>query len=852
MKALNKGRQPTIFKRVRFSALIFFMVMLFSIAGYLLMKNNMLKNAQQLGDALSRSYSSDYQNHLKFYEMMLSFGAYTVNSIDQEQMSISVKTKRILMYFEMLQSIFGKGIVDPYLVKGSQIIALNPWDGDEEYDFSNAEWYKLAEQHPDRAVFTDLYTDAISGNPIITIARRCDSGSILAFDIFPENLKSTYRELDLPEAGSFFICDRTGAIIHAQTDAGVDEETIQKYVRNLFTLIHEQDMSGYSASIMDLNNRQSGIYYYEMPNGWLSMITIPFKTIFGGLELFKSVFLVLFLITVTGMGILTWRDMCNWRRFKRTNEAIRVLGNSYYAIYRIDIVQKTYEMIKASDLVRSRLPSKGDYEALMDVLCEVVESDCLQEYRDNFSLQNMQRLVSHRIRDFGGDFRRRFGDRYHWVSVRVLFDESLAPGEVILCFRMIDQEKQKEFQERRLIEASLEKSKQSEKAKQAFFSNMSHEMRTPLNAIVNLSELAEQAAGDPERIRNYLKKINLSSRHMLQLVNEILELSSLEQGRTEVASHPMNLPRCLEDSMEPFRIQAARDGKPFTYECHLEQAQVMGDELRLTQIMNNLLSNALKFTEPGDSVSVRVSQLTQQGNPQYKIIVSDTGKGMSPEFLGRLFEPYSRESRFSSRITGTGLGMPIVKKLVELMNGHINVESTPDVGTTFTIILPFLLAQQPAVPESVPAPRKEESGVSLAGKRILLVEDNAINMEVADEILSCNDMKVEQAWNGREAVEAFRKSEPYHFDVILMDMQMPEMDGCEAARCIRALNRPDARSVPIIAVTANAFAEDIAATTEAGMDGHVSKPIDFPMLFVTLKDVLSRKGGGEAGPKLGG
>ncbi len=355
------------------------------------------------------------------------------------------------------------------------------------------------------------------------------------------------------------------------------------------------------------------------------------------------------------------------------------------------------------------------------------------------------------------------------------------------------------------------------------------------------SDLAERSAEDPERTRNYLKKVNLSSRHLLQLVNEILELSSLEQGRAEVASQPLNLAVCLENSLTPFRIQAAREGKHFACEFRLEQTQVMGDERRLTQIMNNLLSNALKFTAPGDSVSVNVSQLTQQGNPQYKIIVSDTGSGISPEFLDRLFEPYARESRFSSRITGTGLGMPIVKKLVELMNGHINVESTLDVGTTFTIILPFLMVQQPVPPEAAAAPKKEESGISLAGKRILLVEDNAINMEVADEILSCNDMKVEQAWNGREAVEAFRKSEPYHFDVILMDMQMPEMDGCEAARRIRALDRPDARSVPIIAVTANAFAEDIAATTEAGMDGHVSKPIDFSMLFVTLKDVIGRK-----------
>ena len=225
---------------------------------------------------------------------------------------------------------------------------------------------------------------------------------------------------------------------------------------------------------------------------------------------------------------------------------------------------------------------------------------------------------------------------------------------------------------------------------------------------------------------------------------------------------------------------------------------------------------------------------------QYKIVVSDTGRGMSEEYLNKIFEPYSRENQtFSRRVSGTGLGMPIVKSIVELLNGSIVVSSRLGQGTTFTVILPF-----PMVREEEPAPapageEKSEDAGFLAGKRLLLVEDNEINMEVAEEILTMSGLRVEKAWNGRQALEAFEKSEPFYFDAILMDMQMPEMNGCESCSRIRALPRPDAALVPVIAVTANAFAEDVAETARAGMSAHVSKPIDFEALGRLLEKFIA-------------
>ena len=262
----------------------------------------------------------------------------------------------------------------------------------------------------------------------------------------------------------------------------------------------------------------------------------------------------------------------------------------------------------------------------------------------------------------------------------------------------------------------------------------------------------------------------------------------------------------------------------------------MGDPFRLQQVLNNLLSNALKFTGKGDSITVTARQVRGGDQPRYRLEVADTGIGMSAEFLQRLFEPYARELRFSAaQAGGTGLGMAITKSLVAQMDGEISVQSQPGEGTVFTLVLPFAAARPEAVP---PEPEKQDAP-SLEGLRVLVAEDNEVNMEIVTELLTMAGAQVTQAWNGKEAVELFQKSPPYWYQAVLLDMQMPVLDGCGAARQIRALKREDAAAVPLIAATANVFPEDIAATAAAGMDAHVAKPID----FTALRDTLARLAG---------
>ena len=352
--------------------------------------------------------------------------------------------------------------------------------------------------------------------------------------------------------------------------------------------------------------------------------------------------------------------------------------------------------------------------------------------------------------------------------------------------------------------------------------------------------MAGQHTDDPRKTREYLGKINTSSRQLLGLINDILDMSRMEQGKVVLNNKKLDLRRCVEECTEAFRYQAEQEGKTLQTQLELENRYVMGDPFRITQILNNLLSNAFKCTGTGDAIFVSVTQLDSGEYAKYKFVVSDTGIGMSQDFLPHLFEPYSRETRFSAKQTvGTGLGMPITKNLVSQMNGEIQVQSELGKGTSFTIVLPLAAAEEPQPAATPREKRGGEQPSDLEGRRILLAEDNEVNMEIAVELLSMAGAQVTQAWNGQEAVERFQESEPFTFDAILMDMQMPVLDGCEAARRIRALSRPDA-GLPIVAVTANAFAEDIAATQAAGMDAHISKPIDFGMLCRTLEGLFQR------------
>lgn len=839
---MERAERRALRRRMRLPLVAFAALTLLTLAGILLIRTALLRNARETGTALSASCAAEEEGRLSVYETLLNFGVASLDSRLAAGESRQEIRDFVGMYFRRVDSVLGSGVVDPYVVLDGEILAANPWEWDAEYDYAAAPWYTQARSAEGRVIFTDVYTDAVYGRPVVTAAQSCaQDGAVMAFDILPEHL--SFEAAELKEEESFFLCDGKGTAVYQKTALELPQEEVQAYLTSLVERISSGELEG-GGAVRDMDGRRRAVYYTRLDNGWYSIVTVPYGVILGELWQVGWALLLMFAVSLLALFALARREQHLGERARRANETAQVLGNTYYALYRVNYERETYEMIKGSDYVRSRIPAFGPYGELLRTAGEVVEAEAFRDFTKSFSCENIRQLVDRQVSDYGGEFLRRFGGEYRWVSVRVLFDAALEAQEVVLCFREVEREKERQLQERRLLEDALQLAKQNEQSKQAFFRNMSHDMRTPLNAILGSSELARQHLDEPQRAAGYLDRIDSSGRYLLGLINDILEMARMEHGQVRLESRPFDLRKCVDDCLAAFRIQAGREGKALRENFAAGPETVVGDERRIQQILNNLLSNAFKFTPAGGEITLSVRQTESGEYGRYEFAVADTGIGMSPEFLRRIFEPYAREMRFGDRAaSGTGLGMSITRSLAALMGGEIQVESEPGKGSRFTVVLPLPSAEpgqaEPAAEAAARAAARAGAGAfTLEGLSLLLAEDNEINMEITTEMLAARGVRVAQAFDGAEAVELFRQSAPFAFDAVLMDMQMPGLDGCAAARQIRALPRADAQSVPIIAVTANAFAEDVAATAAAGMDAHISKPIDFKKLAQALEQLL--------------
>ena len=847
---MERAERRALRRRIRLPLVAFAALTLLTLAGILLIRTALLRNAREAGTALSASCAAEEEGRLSVYETLLNFGVASLDSRLAAGESRQEIRDFVGMYFRRVDSVLGSGVVDPYVVLDGEILAANPWEWDAEYDYAAAPWYTQARSAEGRVIFTDVYTDAVYGRPVVTAAQSCaQDGAVMAFDILPEHL--SFEAAELKEEESFFLCDGKGTAVYQKTALELPQEEVQAYLTSLVERISSGELEG-GGAVRDMDGRRRAVYYTRLDNGWYSIVTVPYGVILGELWQVGWALLLMFAVSLLALFALARREQHLGERARRANETAQVLGNTYYALYRVNYERETYEMIKGSDYVRSRIPAFGPYGELLRTAGEVVEAEAFRDFTKSFSCENIRQLVDRQVSDYGGEFLRRFGGEYRWVSVRVLFDAALEAQEVVLCFREVEREKERQLQERRLLEDALQLAKQNEQSKQAFFRNMSHDMRTPLNAILGSSELARQHLDEPQRAAGYLDRIDSSGRYLLGLINDILEMARMEHGQVRLESRPFDLRKCVDDCLAAFRMQAGREGKALRENFAAGPETVVGDERRIQQILNNLLSNAFKFTPAGGEITLSVRQTESGEYGRYEFTVADTGIGMSPEFLRRIFEPYAREMRFGDRAaSGTGLGMSITRSLAALMGGEIQVESEPGKGSRFTVVLPLPSAEpgqdEPAAEAAARAAARAGAGAfTLEGLSLLLAEDNEINMEITTEMLAARGVRVAQAFDGAEAVELFRQSAPFAFDAVLMDMQMPGLDGCAAARQIRALPRADAQSVPIIAVTANAFAEDVAATAAAGMDAHISKPIDFKKLAQALEQLLCA---GEKGNK---
>lgn len=522
-----------------------------------------------------------------------------------------------------------------------------------------------------------------------------------------------------------------------------------------------------------------------------------------------------------------------------------------HSVYTVDLTNDRLESVfyhTKSKKITFEVQTPCSYDDYCSERRAYITEDTMENYRIVDSSSKLLQRFETGSRQVTVEYREKSDDNaLVWLQKTVLMSrdtvydsktnkESTVVHGIIL-FKNTSEFHEKEVKENERLKIAIEEADSENRAKTEFMNRMSHDIRTPINGVMGMLEIIKKNREDHERVDDCLEKIHVSSEHLLSLINDVLDMSKLESGHME----PEHVPFDLDDLMKNVRAlneaQVVKTSIVYTYsKISFAHAKLIGSPLHLRQILLNLFSNAAKYNKENGTIETHAEEIAcDENTATFRFTIRDTGIGMSEDFVNNeLFEPFTQEKQDArTQYQGTGLGMSIVKELIEKMNGTITVESVLGEGSAFTVTLPFEIDKHPSAQAAANGAADE---TALHGLKVLLAEDNELNMEIAEFFLEDMGAETMQAWNGKEAVEAFRNSAPGEIGVILMDIMMPVMDGLEAVQRIRALDRPDAKTVPIIAMTANAFSEDVERSRKAGMTEHLSKPLNAE----TLKKAILR------------
>lgn len=534
---------------------------------------------------------------------------------------------------------------------------------------------------------------------------------------------------------------------------------------------------------------------------------------------------------------------------KRT-EIVSAIATLYITIIYANVKERTYELLEGYDLVQKILGQKGKIDDVMERISTAFAAlEEREKYREFLDFDTL----AERLRNTNSVSIEFMGVNGEWRLSRFIVKSRDAQGnvvDVLYVARDITEEKSRELMYQKQLKASMEDAHRANLSKTDFLRRMSHDIRTPLNGIAGMIHIAEKYDNDVVKLQECRQKVLQSTEYLQNLINNVLDISKLESGSLVLEHKSFDLAELLSNNLTVVAMSAYENGVRFeggVEASTIRHRYLIGSPVHLSRVLMNLSSNAIKYNHFHGTVNVHCEELSDDGNRAvFQFVCSDTGLGMSEEFQKHAFDAFAQEGKQSTTtFSGSGLGLAIAKDIVELMGGTIELESEENVGSTFTVTVPFEIDY--LVENNDSQKNNCSQGMELSGKRVLLVEDNAINMEIAHAILEEEHLNITEAKNGKEALEIFRNSKLNEYDVIIMDVMMPVMDGLEATKAIRMLEREDAKKIPIIAMTANAFEEDRKACLDAGMDEHIGKPIDIPLLKRTITKLLTKKGYRNAG-----
>ena len=525
----------------------------------------------------------------------------------------------------------------------------------------------------------------------------------------------------------------------------------------------------------------------------------------------------------------------------KRSEIISTIATLYVTIIHANVKERTYELLKGHDLVQKILGQKGKID---DVMERLPTAFAAMEGREKFrEFLNFDTLTE-RLRNTNYVSTEFVSINGGWRLSRFIVKSRDTQGnvvDVLYVVRDITEEKLRELMYQKQLKESMEDAQRANISKTAFLRRMSHDIRTPLNGIVGMIHIAQKHSNDVAKLQECRQKVLQSTDYLQKLINNVLDISKLESGSLMLEYKSFDLVELLSNNMTVVAMSAYENGVRFEggVEANtIRHRYLIGSPVHLSRVLMNLASNAIKYNHFHGTVNVHCEELSDDGNMAvFQFVCSDTGLGMSEEFQKHAFDVFAQEGKQSTTtFSGSGLGLSIVKDIIELMGGMIELESKENVGSTFTVTVPFKIDH--SVENNDSQKDSCSQSMELSGKRVLLVEDNAINMEIAHAILEEEHLNITEAKNGKEALEIFQNSKLSEYDVIIMDVMMPVMDGLEATKAIRMLEREDAKKIPIIAMTANAFEEDRKACLDAGMDEHIGKPIDIPLLKRTITKAI--------------